>query len=417
MYSIAMNNRALILICLLPVSALLKAQTAASSDELFKAARNASFEEKDDNKAKELAKQALSQSPKYTDVEVFLGRLYSWNKQYDSAKYHYKQALAYAPSNEDASIAYTDLEYWNDHYDKALTVCSNGLSANPASADLLLRKAKILNALKQYKEASQITGKLLQSNKRNSAALALASTLKDAAAVNKIGISYDYSHFDKQFDKPWHLASIGYSRHTNIGSFSANVNYANRFGSNGWQGEADAYPRISKTFYSYVSFGYSPGESVFPKYRAGFSLYANLPRSYEAEAGLRYLNFGSSTYVYTFYIGKYYSNFLFGARTYVTPGAAGTSQSYSLLSRYYFESADDYIGVSVGSGISPDDRAISIQLNNKNRFSSKQASVSFNHSIAKMNIILLKAGWLNQEYNTGVSGNQIDISIGLQRRF
>ncbi|MCW3110592.1 MAG: yaiO [Segetibacter sp.] len=412
-----MNIRTLILIGLLPISALLKAQTPASSDELFKAARNASFEEKDDNKAKQLAKQALLQSPQYADVQVFLGRLYTWNKQYDTAVYEFLQVLTYAPSNEDASIAYTDLEYWNEHYDKALTVCSNGLSANPTSAGLLLRKAKILNALKQYKEAAQITDQLLRSNKHNTAAWALASTLKDAASVNKIGISYDYSHFDKQFAQPWQLASIGYSRHTTIGSFSANVNYAKRFGSNGWQGEVEAYPRISKTFYSYVSAGYSPGETVFPKYRAGFSLYANLPRSYEAEAGIRYLNFGSSTYVYTLYIGKYYSNFLFGARTYVTPGTAGASQSYSLLGRYYFKSADDYIGVSIGSGISPDERALSIQYNNKNRFSSRQASVSFNHSIAKMNIISLKAGWLNQEYKIGETGNQVDVSIGLQRRF
>ncbi len=412
-----MNIRTLLLITLLHVTAIVKAQTPASPDELFKAARNASFEEKDDNKAKQLAKQALLQAPQYADIEVFLGRLYTWNKQYDTALYHYQQVLTYAPSNEDASIAYSDLEYWNDHYDKALTVCSNGLTSHPISAELLLRKAKILNALKQYKEASQVVDQLLKSNKRNTAALALASLLKDAVAVNKIGISYDYSHFDKQFNQPWHLASIGYSRYTKAGSFSANVNYANRFGSNGWQGEVDAYPHISKTFYSYVSVGYSPGESVFPKYRAGFSLYANLPRSYEAEAGIRYLNFGTSTFIYTLYVGKYYSNFLFGARSYVTPGTVGVSHSYSLLTRYYFHGADDYIGASIGSGISPDDRAISIQYNNKNRLNSRQVSVSFNHSVAKMNVISIKAGLLKQEYQSGVTGNQVDVSVGLQRRF
>jgi YaiO family outer membrane protein len=282
---------------------------------------------------------------------------------------------------------------------------------------LLIRKAKILNALKQYKAAAEITGQLLKSNRRNTAALALASSLKDAVAVNKIGVSYDYSHFDKQFDQPWHLVSMGYSRYTKAGSFSANVNYARRFANNGWQGELEVYPHISKTFYSYVGLGYSPGASVFPKYRAGFSLYANLPRSYEAEAGIRYLHFENSTYVYTLYVGKYCSNFLLGARTYVTPGSSRSSQSYSALARYYLKGPNDYIGITLGSGISPDDRAISNQYSNKNRLTSSQASLTFNHSVANMNIISIKAGWLHQEYKTGTTGNQLDLSIGLQRRF
>ena len=412
-----MNIKLLILLSLVPVTALLKAQTNASPDELFKAARNAAFDEKDNGKAKQLAKQALLQAPQYAEIEVFLGRLYTWNKQYDTAIYYYRHVLAYAPANEEASIAYADVEYWKENYSKALEICNEGLYASPASADLLLRKAKILNALKQYKEASVITDQLLNTNRHNTAALALSSALKDAVAVNKIGISYDYSRFDKQLSQQWHLASIAYTRQTKLGSFSANVNYANRFGNNGWQCEVDAYPRISKTFYGYVSDGYSPGESVFPKYRAGFSLYANLPHSYEAEAGIRYLRFANSTYVYTLYVGKYYSNFLFGARSYFTPGAAGSSQSYSMLCRYYFKGADDYIGISLGSGISPDDRAASVQYNNKTRLSSTKADVSFSHRIAKMNIISLRAGWLHQQYISDIAGNQVDLGVALQRRF
>ena len=412
-----MFTRYFILISLLAASHLLKAQTTVSSDDLFKAARNASFEEKNNDKAKQLAKQALLQSPEYADIQVFLGRLYTWTKQYDTAKNHFEKVLSYAPTNEDASIAYTDLEYWNDHYDRAMQVSNNGLVAHPNSTELLLRKAKILNALKQYKEASEITSRLLKLNKHNTQALALASSLKEAAAVNSLGVSYNYSYFDKQFDQPWHVASIFYSRQTRIGSFSPRLNYGNRFGREAWQMELDAYPRISKTFYSYVNVGYSPGESVFPTYRAGFSLYANLPRSYEAEAGLRYLNFGTSTYVYTMYLGKYYKNFLFGARTYVTPGTGGASQSYNLLAQYYFRSADDFIGLNLGSGISPDDQATNLQYSNKNRLSSRQASVIFNHSIAKFNIVFFRGGWIHQEYRADVKGNQMNLSAGYQRRF
>lgn len=407
--------RILIFISFLFPVTLLHSQSL-SSDDLFKAARHASFEEKNNDKAKQLAKQALLKSPGYADIEIFLGRLYTWDNQYDSAVYRFQNIKTYSPNNEEAAIAYTDLEYWNDHYEKALSVCDNALITNPNSTALLVRKAKILKALKQFKEASAIANNLVKLDSHNSVALALASALSDAEAVNKIGISYDYSHFDKQFDKPWHLASMSYSRQTKIGSFTGRINYANRFGSNGTQAEIDAYPHISKTFYSYASFGYSASD-IFPRYRAGFSLYANLPKSFEGEAGIRYLKFDNSTFIYTAYLGKYYSNFLFGLRTYITPGTAGTSASYNLSGRYYFKGADDYLGFSIGTGISPDDRVLNYQYNEKLRLLTRQASLSFNHSFAKFNIISVKAGLINQEFKASSTGNQLDLSIGYARRF
>jgi YaiO family outer membrane protein len=393
-----------------------QAQTVVTTDDLFTAARIAVFEEKNNEKARQLAKQALSQSPDYADVEVFLGRLYSWNKNYDSAAFHFKNVLTNQPANQDASSALIDLEYWNDHNYQALLICNKALSLHKDSEQLLLKKAKILNSLKQYKEAALITDQLLKSNPGNTAALALASSLQDVAAVNKIDITYDYSHFDNRYNQPWHLLSLSYSRQTVLGSVIARINYANRFGSNGIQGEVDAYPRISKTFYSYVNFGYS-GSDIFPKYRAGFSLYANLPLSYEAEAGIRYLNFGTATYIYTASLSKYYSNFWFGARTYITPGTIGTSQSFSIYGRYYLKTADDYFGASLGTGLSPDDRIVNIQLNTKEKLTSRQVSLSFNHRIALLNIISLRAGIINQEYRPFVKGNQLDLTFGYQRRF
>lgn len=413
-----MNKRTLIVIAFLSAYSFVSAQKQLSSDELFKSARYAAFEDKNYDKAKLYARQALAISPTYADIEIFLGRIFTWNKQYDSARYHFLKVLTQSPDNEEASIAYADLEYWNDHYEESLKICNEGLTLHPASEALLLRKAKNLNAAKKFKEAGIITSQLLKLNGYNTAALALASTLKDAVSVNKISISYEHSSFDKQFDKPWHLGSISYGRQTKFGSITARMNYANRFGSSGVQGEIDAYPRISKTFYSYVSFGYSGNVGVFPKYRAGFSLYANLPKSFEAEAGLRYLYFTNSTKVYTFYVGKYYKSFLFSARTYITPSGGSVSQSYSIAARCYFKSSEDYIGLSLGTGISPDDNNQNIQFNTKqSKLTSKQVSASFNHTFLKWNVISISAGLINQEYQPTVKGNQLNLSAALSHRF
>ncbi len=395
-----------------------RAQNHLSSDELFKDARNAAFEQKDYDKAKEIAYQALAQSPGYSDIDVFLGRIYAWNHQYDSARIHFAKVLDANPSNEDASIAFADLEYWNDHYQNALDICNKALDKNPQSEELLLRKAKNLKELKQYKEAGLITQELLKKNQNNTAAHALATSLKDATSINKITISYENSSFDKQYDKAWNLGSISYGRYTKFGTVIGRLNYANRFGTNGLQGEVDAYPHISKTFYAYVNVGYAGDVSVFPKYRAGFSLYANLPNSFEAELGLRYLYFSSATNIYTAAIGKYWKNFLFTARTYITPSVSDVSQSYSINTRYYLKGADDYIGLTLGTGISPDDNNQNIQYSNKqNKLSSKKMSASFDHTFLKWNIISISAGLINQEYQPSVKGNQFNVSVGLAHRF
>lgn len=393
-------------------------QDTTSSDVLFQAARKAAFDSKDYPLAKHYCYKALEKSPNYADIRIFLGRIYSWTDNYDSAKICFETVLKSKPDYEDASLAYTDLEYWNDHYDNALKICEAGLQHHPQSTDLLIKKAKIQVAQRKFSEANETIAKVLSIDKSNTEARALADRIKDVSAKNKLGISYDYTYFDKQFADPWHLVSLDYSRSTKLGSIAARINYSNRFKDDGVQYEVDAYPRISKTFYSYVSAGYSDDDGIFPKYRAGFSLYANLPKSFEAEAGFRYLHFTDDTWIYTLYLGKYYKNWLFNARTYLTPGSNNISQSYNLGARYYYKgSAEDFVWLNIGTGISPDDRSIAQQLNSNYKLLSQKASLTWRFSVKKYNSFSLSAGWINQEYLKDTKGNQYEAGIAYTRRF
>ncbi len=410
-------RKSLVLLSIFLLPFLLVAQDSTSSDGLFQMARKAAFEEKNYPKAIDYSKRALAISPAYTDIRVFLGRLYTWSNQYDSAKVTFEYALSHAPENEDAIGAYTDLEYWNDHYEAALKIVDGGLKHHPNSENLLLKKAKVLISMRRFKEAALITDQLLKINKNNAEARVMAARIKDALAANSIGINYNYTTFDKQFADPWHIVSFDYGRQTKLGSFTARVNYANRFKRSGLQYEIDAYPHINKTFYSYISFGYSDDVGVFPNYRAGFSLYANLPKSFEAEAGLRYLYFSDATFIYTLYLGKYYKSWLFGARTYLTPGNSNVSQSYNASARYYFGGADDFIAANIGYGISPDERSQAILLNSNYKLKSVRSSVSYKKTFNLLNVFGLSAGWVHQEYLPNTKGNQFDIGISYQRRF
>jgi len=392
------------------------AQQQLSSDELFQQARTAAFDKKNYPLATELSKKALIISPDYSDIRIFLGRVYTWWNKTDSGRECFKEVLDLEPGNEDAASAYADLEYWNDNPSEALLICENGLTFHPQSKVLLLKRAKNLIELKRYKDANDGLAGLLKIDPKNAEARSLLEKIKDQRAKNKIGISYDLATFDKQFDDPWHIVSLDYSRNTKAGSFIGRVNYANRFKTNALQFEADAYPRISKTFYSYVNVGISDKSGVFPQYRSGFSLYANLPKSFEAEAGLRYLYFSDATWIYTSSIGKYFKNYWFNFRTYITPATESVSNSYTFTTRYYFKETN-YFGVALGTGISPDETANNIQLANLYKLKSYKVSADYRNTFGTLNTILLGFSILQQEYLPKVTGNEFLFSVGYQRRF
>ena len=406
-----------ILIIFLIFSSRLFAQDNISSDELFHQAHSAAFDQKNYPLAIYLGRKALGKSPNYSDIRIFIGRVYTWSHKLDSARTEFEEVLQREPDNEDATMAYSDLEYWNDNPAKSLSICDSGLKYHPQSKELLLKKTKSLIALKRFQEANQVVGSLLKEYPKDNTIRALASNIKEQASKNKVGVNYDYVYFDNQFKDPWHLASISYARSTTIGSVIGRFNYANRFATNAVQFEADAYPRISKTFYSYINAGISNKSGVFPQYRAGFSLYANLPKSFEAEAGFRYLYFGSPTWMYTVSVGKYFKNYWFNFRTYLTPSNSNISQSYSFTTRYYFGGADDYLFLSLGTGISPDNVSNNVQLNNTYKLKSNGISGGYNKTIKKLNIISITTAWTHQEYLPSTFGNQFDFGIVYQRRF
>ncbi|WP_341843729.1 YaiO family outer membrane beta-barrel protein [Chitinophaga caseinilytica] len=389
---------------------------AQDSDELFQLARKAAFDRKDYPEAIRLCRQALAKSPDYADIRVFLGRIYTWSDKTDSARAEFQYILQRKPEYEDAYVAIADLEYWNDRPAEAMQHINKGLEYHPQSEELLLRKARVLGFQKNLQEAAIYANKVLTINPNNAAARSLLSGIRDQVRKNKLDLSYDYTYFDKRFDDPWHMLSLAYGRQTPIGSVFARVNYAKKFGDDGVQGEVEAYPRFSNTFYSYVGAGYS-NSSIFPKYRAGFSLYANLPKSFEAELGFRYLYFSSSTWVYTASLGKYWRSWWFNFRTYLTPGEDNLSKSFNLNARYYTAGADDFWLFGIGTGISPDDRRNNINYEINNSLMSYKLNLGWQKTFLRQNIIGLYGTWYYEEFRPSTYGNQINLGVSLMRRF
>ncbi|WP_421938697.1 YaiO family outer membrane beta-barrel protein [Pedobacter sp.] len=410
-----MYRKLLVLVTYLIIPLALCAQSA---DDFYKQARTAAFDNKDYVKAINLSKIALEKSPEYSEIRVFLGRLYTWSKKTDSARTSFKTVITQNPKFVDAYLALGNLEYWNDNNIEALKIVNNGLVQDSGAEELLLLKAKILDNEKEWTQADEVLSNVLKKNPSNTDARALSMRIKDNSSLNKMGIGYNFVYFDKQFDQPWHLAYLDYTRQTKLGSITGRFNYANRFNNNGTQFEIDAYPRISSNLQAYVNLGYGDKTGVFARYRAGVSLFTSLPLSFEAEAGFRFLRFSDDVWIYTASVGKYYKNFWFNFRTYLTPSNESVSQSFSLTTRYYLGGADDYLSIALGTGVSPDDQRNNVLIGaQKYKLKSNNISLSYRMSVERLNIFNIKVGLDNQEYLRDTKGNQLDIGLGYIRRF
>ncbi|WHF50304.1 YaiO family outer membrane beta-barrel protein [Chryseobacterium gotjawalense] len=392
-------------------------QQSLSADELFVEARNAAFEQKDYPTAIKLTKAALEKAPDYTDISVFLGRLYTWTNDLSSAREVFEGLQKKEVHDEDFFIAYGSLEYWNDQNAKATEILNKGLEYHPQSEALLLLKAKVDFNNSDYAGAEKTINTLLRINPKNTEARALSIKINDFTSKNAIGITYNFSHFDKQFDDDWHIVGLSYKRVTPIGSVILKGNYANKFAASGTQIELEAYPKLSKMFYLYVGAGYSNDVGIFPKYRSGVSLNANLPKSYEAEIGYRQLYFSNNIWMYTASVGKYYKNFWFNLRTYITPDNDNISQSYTGTVRYYTKGAADYFAFQIGTGISPESYLSNLLENEIYKLKTFKIGGEYNFALKKTNLFSISAMYYNTEYLPKTKGNQYDFSLGYTKKF
>ncbi|WP_288441875.1 YaiO family outer membrane beta-barrel protein [uncultured Chryseobacterium sp.] len=404
-----------LLALLFPIT--LYSQQNLTADELFVKARTTAFEQKDYATSIALAKEALEKAPNYTDISVFLGRLYTWNKDLTAARAVFEDLGKREVQDEDYFLAYASLEYWNDQNTKAIEIIDKGLSYHSKSETLLLLKAKVYFGMDHYEEADKAITTLLSINPKNTEARALAVRIKDLSSKNAVGIIYNYSHFDKQFDDDWHIVGVSYKRITPIGSVILRGNYANKFAQGGTQIELEAYPRLSKMFYLYVGGGYSDDVGLFPKYRTGVSLNANLPHSFEAELGYRQLHFSNSIWMYTAAVGKYYKNFWFNLRTYITPDSKNISHSYTGTVRYYTKGAQDYFAFQIGTGISPEEYRNNLLENETFKLKTFKIGAEYNFSYRSVNLFSVGTMYYNQEFRPGEKGNQFDITLGYTRKF
>ncbi len=396
----------------LPVGATILAQppqqTNNNLDELFVEARALAFDQQGEA-ARAMCRQILEQDARYHDASILMARTYAWEGSYEEASRVLEGVLINAPGNDGAIVAMADVKMWAGDYSQAIVYLDEALSSSPNNQGLLYQKALALNNLGDVTPAVILLNQILDIDPTHPRAEDLLESIQGDKLRNYAGAGYRADFFDNQ--RPWHLGYIEYGRRTrSLGTVIGRINYANRFNQNGFQVEADAYPAIAAGTYLYLNAGYSPDDDLFPRYRAGFEVFQQIPDDWEASLGFRLLTFArNDLMIFTGSISKYYKKYYFSLRPYITIASEGPgSQSYYLTIRRYFSGPDHYLSLMLGTGFSADEDALVggelYNIGSNKVLLQYQQRVSINW--------LLKAGAGYQHYNEGIWGNKYTLELG-----
>jgi len=400
---------------ILTVIILMFGMTGKIFAQTFDEARNFAFNG-ERAKARQICRAILSQGFD-SDVALLLGRTYAWDGKYDSTRVILNDVLAHNPNNMEALDAFADVEYWSENYAKAIEYCDMALKKDSTSEAFLLKKAKILHSSEKYDEAVATLEDFIRRNPKHTEAFAKLQEYRLDLMKNTVRLSYTMDYFDQAYYHTRQITSLSYGRKTKFGKVIARVNMANRFGDTGFQYEMDAYPKISENNYGYLNYGFSQS-SVFPKNRMGLEWYHSFPKAFEGSLGMRMLYFSSSNVdIYTAYLGKYVGNYWISLRSFVTPGTTGTSVSGLFLMRRYFSDPENYIGLRLGYGVSPDDNRNLIDSNQKLTLKSRSIRMEFNHIINHVWIINTGGVWGNEELQPGSHSSYYTFDISFSHLF
>ncbi len=413
-----MRNQSSLKICILVVVILTTGLFGRSFAQTFEEARKYAVSG-ERVKARQICKAILSRKFD-SDVALLLGRTYAWDEKYDSSRVILNEVLSRNPENQEALDAFADVEYWSGNYEKALDYCDQLLKRNPTSETFLIKKARIQHVSGKNKEAVSTLKDLLQKTPSNADALKKLQEYRLDLMKNSVKLWYTLDYFDKAFDRdPWQLTALSYGRKTSLGTVIARVNLAKRFGETGVQYEMDAWPKISENNYGYLNYGFSQS-SVFPENRLGAEWYHNFPKSFEGSIGMRMLYFSSSSVdIYTATLGKYLGNYWFSLRSFVMPDPDGSSVSGLLQVRRYFSDPENYIGLRLGYGVSPDDNRNLVDLNEKSRLTlnTRSLRLEYNHIFNRAWILNTGALWGSEERSAGNYSGYYTFDISISRLF
>jgi YaiO family outer membrane protein len=382
------------------------------------------------DKAKKLCLFILAKEPHQVKAEILLGRLYSWDKQFDSARIFLKDAVSREPNNEEALLAMANNELWAGNTTQAMVYCNTALRSNPNSEKLLIKKAKIYNKQRNFKESYKTVKQVLQINPDNQEAIEFEKYLrtklngpqeKRSTGKNGIGVYYQYDHFNDPVLTPWQYGSLYFFHRGSRLNMLAGINYANRLQTSGIQYDLNLAAKISPAMKILLGAAYSQ-DSILPGWNLSAGLAHTIFKKGEVELGLRYLtfnNFPNSLLMYTGALSWSFSRVRLSARAYLADQQAGTYQSYYLTTKYYCTNPMKNITLVLNTGTIPHDYFDPTSGKTFNYPTwSHRARLGYQTPLfSAKTIFKCSIGYENRKYYSGLVLERATLGLGLERLF
>jgi YaiO family outer membrane protein len=319
-------------------------------------------------------------------------------------------------------------DYYLEHHNplEALSIIKQALRNDPNNIELWDKKGQIEFQLYWYPQAAESYQTALKFNPQDTTATDQLNEIKGITpyythGINEIGLNTD-NQYVNDLHAVWDYTSAFYGRDTDYGRILGKINFASRLEHAGAQYELNYSPRLSRNVYFDLLTAYSNEPLLFPTYTYGAEGFLNWPEWFEISLGARHHNIvssQSSTYFsrYTGSIDRYVGNYWFSLRVfYFVPKDHQNSTLYSATARKYFSTIDHFLGITAGTGHSPD----LSDLETVNFLVIKNNFVNLNYQFPIWNHLLILD--INTSYQRWVYPNELvrnlyGANIGSKYRF
>lgn len=375
-----------------PISAQLLPQGRLNTDSVFLQAKENLYGE-NYTKARALSYEVLSRYPDNYDFRTLIARSYLWEKNYKEAQLQLDTIFKAKPDYKEALYIQNDLYYWTNNCAECIGQAKTALGFYPQDSLFAAR-------IKLCEQPTANNPNILMSDKKN-----------------KVSLYYVYDYYVDATYPSHHLLYTEYARNLDIGTIIGRLSYANANKTDGVQGELEGYIKLHKRGYAYLNVGYSE-QRVFPHYRAGAEYFHSFSWATEASVGMRYLNFDSiHVVIYTASLGKYWGNWYANGRLFLSDKSTGSGLSSTglLEVRRYFSRKENFCGLKVNYGYSPDDA--SRVVNTTSYLKSWGVRAEYNQLFWSNWIYNVAAMYQREEWQSGHYRNIYTIQAGISYLF
>ena len=227
--------------------------------------------------------------PENYDYQLYLARVYSWNKDYSEAIAVLNSLMQGKDYNPELLETMVNIQLWAGNYEEVIRYSEMALEQEDSNI-YRVQKANALSHLNREKEALQALEGVLSEDPDHQEALYLRTQILKQKPQH-LSLSYLNTSFSQPGSSPRHMGYLEYKRNLGRVPVLARFNYGHLNGESGGLFEIDAYPKLSTNSYLFLSAGAALDTPIFPEFRAGAEYFMAFSNGLGFSVGSKYLQF------------------------------------------------------------------------------------------------------------------------------